>query len=139
MAAAPSGDTQVAKCLKDLPQRLQTSSLLTRKSIFKVRIGKHCNGQDFFLLQDLTELLTEQELPDNIIKGVCKVTCLSWKNTPNKYQLSEGSLCDPAQVPGCCLQVPGVGLHPPGHVQVPRGHRQGCARGSDGCEFDKPF
>ena len=23
--------------------------------------------------QDLTELLTEQELPDNIIKGVCKV------------------------------------------------------------------
>ena len=47
----------MASCLKDLPQRLQTPSLNIRKSIF----------------HDLTDMINTCDLPDNIIKGICKV------------------------------------------------------------------
>ena len=46
--AAPSGDSHVAKCLKDLPQRLQTASLNARKEIFQVEIfGKSSFAQTY--------------------------------------------------------------------------------------------
>ena len=51
-------DSAVAKTLKDLPLRLQTASVNVRKEIFA----------------DLTELFNSQTLPDNIVKGVCKVS-----------------------------------------------------------------
>jgi len=52
-----SMDVQVSKCLKDLPGRLQTGKLSQRQQIFA----------------DLTDLLTTQTLPENIVKGICKV------------------------------------------------------------------
>ena len=45
-----SQDSKVASCLKDLPQRLQTPSLVVRKSIFN----------------DLTDLVTSTELQEQM-------------------------------------------------------------------------
>ena len=56
-----SGDTKVSSCLKDLPQRLQTPSLVVRKSIF----------------HDLTDLIATTDLAENIIKGLCKVVSVT--------------------------------------------------------------
>ena len=52
-----SQDSKVSSCLKDLPQRLQTPSLVVRKNIF----------------HDLTDLIVTTDLAENIIKGLCKV------------------------------------------------------------------
>ena len=54
-------DTKVAAALKDLPQRLQTPSLVARRQIF----------------QDLEALLASNDLPENIIKGLCKVVTIT--------------------------------------------------------------
>ena len=43
---------KIAACVKDLPQRLQTPSLVVRKSIFN----------------DLIDLVNTTELPDNVVK-----------------------------------------------------------------------
>ena len=56
-----SQDTKVAAALKDLPQRLQTPSLVARREIF----------------QDLEALLNSNELQENIIKGLCKVVTIT--------------------------------------------------------------
>ena len=54
-------DTKVAAALKDLPQRLQTPSLVARRQIF----------------QDLEALLASNDFPENIIKGLCKVVTIT--------------------------------------------------------------
>ena len=58
---AASQDIKVAAALKDLPQRLQTPSLVVRRQIF----------------QDLEALLSSNDLPENIIKGLCKVVTIT--------------------------------------------------------------
>ena len=58
---AMSQDTKLAAALKDLPQRLQTPSLVARRQIF----------------QDLEALLKSNDLPENIIKGLCKVVTIT--------------------------------------------------------------
>ena len=58
---AVSEDSKVAAALKDLPQRLQTSSLVERRKIF----------------QDLSDLLNSNDLQENIIKGICKVLTIT--------------------------------------------------------------
>ena len=58
---ATAQDSKVAAALKDLPQRLQTPSLVARRQIF----------------QDLEDLLSSNELPENIIKGLCKVVTIT--------------------------------------------------------------
>ena len=45
---------KIAACVKDLPQRLQTPSLVVRKSIFN----------------DLVDLVKSTELPDNVVKVI---------------------------------------------------------------------
>ena len=45
---------KIAACVKDLPQRLQTPSLVVRKSIFN----------------DLVDLVKTTELPDNVVKVI---------------------------------------------------------------------
>jgi len=57
--AAPGDAAQekVARCLKDLPLRLQTHKLTTRREIFK----------------DLTDLLETQELGEKVVGGICRV------------------------------------------------------------------
>ena len=58
---AASQDNKVATALKDLPQRLQSPSLVARKEVF----------------QELTDLLNSNDLPENVIKGICKVLTIT--------------------------------------------------------------
>ena len=55
-----SQDSKVSSCLKDLPQRLQTPSLVVRKNIF----------------HDLTDLITTTDLAENIIKVQLKISLM---------------------------------------------------------------